>query len=166
MAEEQHNDRDNIEPGMNVEATAGDLGENDISKPKVSDVVRDQNGNVKDIVISKGLLFRKKLEVPADRIQSVDPTPQSDQAPGEVTIATHPEEINALRAVGEEELSGEDQGDLLDELQREIPTAEGMQEIETRNVAEREGVEDTTSLGEQATKNVEELTGQPAARNK
>ncbi len=31
MAEEQHTDQGNIEPGMNVEATAGDLGENDIS---------------------------------------------------------------------------------------------------------------------------------------
>ena len=33
-----------IEPGMVVEATQGDLGEEDVSKPKVTGVVQDQQG--------------------------------------------------------------------------------------------------------------------------
>ncbi len=36
----QDSDAQNIEPGMQVETTNGDLGEADASKPKVTDVVR------------------------------------------------------------------------------------------------------------------------------
>ncbi len=46
---------------MIVEASEGDLGEEDVSKPKVADVVRDQNGHVKDVVVTKGTVFRKTL---------------------------------------------------------------------------------------------------------
>ena len=46
MVDKQLPDRDNIEPGMTVEATEGDLGEQDISKPKVTDVAKDAQGNV------------------------------------------------------------------------------------------------------------------------
>jgi len=59
-----HKDADDVEPGMIVEASEGDLGEEDVSKPKVADVVRDQNGHVKDVVVTKGTVFRKRLDIP------------------------------------------------------------------------------------------------------
>ena len=57
-------DAGKIEPGMNVEAAQGDLGEADISKPKVTDVATDDQGNVGKLVVKKGVLFKKKLEIP------------------------------------------------------------------------------------------------------
>ena len=38
-AKKQNSNVEKIEPGMVVEATEGDLGEKDVSKPKVADVV-------------------------------------------------------------------------------------------------------------------------------
>ena len=55
---------EHIEPGMEVEAREGDLGEEDVSKPRVEEVLRDAEGNVEKLVVSKGLIFRKRLEVP------------------------------------------------------------------------------------------------------
>jgi hypothetical protein len=52
---------------MAVEATRGDPGEEDISKPKVSEVIQDEQGNVDKFVVKKGLIFKKTLEIPADR---------------------------------------------------------------------------------------------------
>jgi len=49
-AKKQNSDAEKIEPGMVVEATEGDLGEKDVSKPKVADVVEDQNGNIEKVV--------------------------------------------------------------------------------------------------------------------
>ncbi len=46
MPEQQQNDANSIEAGMEVETTGGDLGEADVSKPRVRNVVRDQQGNV------------------------------------------------------------------------------------------------------------------------
>jgi hypothetical protein len=87
---EQHEtnpNEDDIKPGMDVDVTRGDLGEQDISKPKVAKVARNRQGQVKKVLVRKGIFFRKKLEIPAERIQSTDTTPQDDQAPGKVTIA-------------------------------------------------------------------------------
>jgi hypothetical protein len=66
MALKKHtSDAGKIEPGMNVEATQSDLGEADVSKPKVTDVALDDQGNVGKLVVEKGVIFKKKLEIPA-----------------------------------------------------------------------------------------------------
>ncbi|TMC18810.1 MAG: hypothetical protein E6J36_16230, partial [Chloroflexi bacterium] len=70
--ENRRNDDQEIVPGMKVEATEGDLGEQDVSPAKVTDVEMNQQGNVEAIKVSKGVLFKKELEVPADRIQAVN----------------------------------------------------------------------------------------------
>jgi len=74
-----------IVPGMMVEATEGDLGEQDVSSAKVTDVERDAQGNIQAIEVEKGILFRKKLEIPVDRIQEVD-LATDGHAPGEIKI--------------------------------------------------------------------------------
>ncbi len=52
MAEEQQqHSKDVIEPGMLIEAANGDLGEKDVSKPRVIDVVRDVQGHVEEVVM-------------------------------------------------------------------------------------------------------------------
>ena len=119
-----------IEPGMVVEAAEGDLGETDVSKPKVEDVVEDHNGNVEKVVVTKGIAFKKKIEIPAGRIQSVDSPSQEDTAQGKVIIDTNQREIASLTSAGEESLAPEKQDSLLDTLEQEIPTAEGMRELE------------------------------------
>jgi hypothetical protein len=119
-----------IEPGMVVEATEGDLGETDVSKPKVADVVEDHNGNVEKVVVTKGVAFKKKIEIPARRIQSVAPPSQNDTAPGKVTINVDQGETASLTSAGEESLAPEKQDSWLDTLEQEIPTAEGMRELE------------------------------------
>src|ERR1051326_1840399 len=119
-----------IEPGMVVEAAEGDLGETDVSKPKVEDVVENHNGNVEKVVVTKGIAFKKKIEIPAGRIQSVDSPSQEDTAQGKVIIDTNQREIASLTSAGEESLTPEKQDSLLDTLEQEIPTAEGMRELE------------------------------------
>ncbi len=135
MTDKQSSDRDNIEPGMTVEVTKGDLGEQDVSKPKVTDVVQDGQGNVEKIVVSKGVVFKKKLAIPAERIQSVQTEQTSEGEDGAAIIVTDEAEMLALTAVGEEALPAEDEQEngLLDSLEREIPTAEGLREYEARS---------------------------------
>lgn len=79
-------DAGKIEPGMNVEATRGDLGEADVSKPKVTGVALDEQGNVEKLVVEKGVLFKKKLEIPADRVESVDPDAGDSSPQSKVTV--------------------------------------------------------------------------------
>ncbi len=161
MTQKQQDDaqEQDIEPGMQVETTGGDLGEKDIDQPRVSKVIRDQNGNIKDVVVSKGVVFRKKLDVPADRITSVEPAPSGNPAQGEVTIDTTRGEIAALKSTGEEALADEEEG-LLDTLEQEIPTAEGVRELEfSGNAAqarrsEIEKQEDAAEVAEGADKGV------------
>src|SRR5437660_8534062 len=131
-AKKRKSDVEKIEPGMEVETTEGDLGEEDVSKPKVTGVVEDQNGDVKKVVVTKGVVFKKKIDVPANRIQSVDQDVASDELPGKVTIETEKGELAALTATGEEELVSENQDGLLDILEQEIPSAEGLRELEAR----------------------------------
>ena len=64
-------DLNEIQPGMEVEDTGHELGEGDISKPRVSNVIRDKQGQVKYVIIGKGLLFKKMVLVPANRIKEV-----------------------------------------------------------------------------------------------
>ncbi|HTD19068.1 MAG TPA: PH domain-containing protein, partial [Ktedonobacteraceae bacterium] len=126
-----------VAEGMEVEATQGGFGEADISKPRVTEVVQDAQGHVEKLVVSKGVVFKKKVDIPADRVQAVDPK-KGDQ--GKVTIETGPGEMDALKAVGEEELTDENAHDngFLDQLEREIPTAEGLRDVEIINVVKQE----------------------------
>ena len=113
---------EDIKPGMEVEAREGDLGEKDVSKPRVEEIIRDSDGNVEKLVVRKGLVFRKTLEVPVERVESVVPAshaslgeagtdstcePQSSGNTadnGTVTLDTQKEEIGALSTGGTEKL--------------------------------------------------------------
>jgi NRAMP (natural resistance-associated macrophage protein)-like metal ion transporter len=136
VTKKQKSDANKIEPGMVVEATQGDLGEEDVSKPKVTDVVQDQQGNVEKVVVTKGVVFKKKIEIPVDRVHTVEPPTGDDPSEGKVTIAATEAETEALTAAGSEELldkAGED--GLLDRVEQEIPTAEGLRERESLSTA-------------------------------
>jgi NRAMP (natural resistance-associated macrophage protein)-like metal ion transporter len=132
MSEEHHGDSNNvIVPGMKVEATAGDLGEQDVSPPQVIKVIKDQEGNVEAIEVSKGAFFHKKLTIPADRIQSVNPAASHDEAPGKVTIDITESELEALTAASSETLlpkSEQAQEDLLKQGEQQVPMTEGIRE--------------------------------------
>jgi len=65
---------------MEVNATGGDLGEADVSKSRVKQVQHDQAGQVESVVIQKGILFRKEVEVPAERIAQVTSASEDEAA--------------------------------------------------------------------------------------
>jgi hypothetical protein len=46
MSDKHSPHKQEIQPGMLVESTDGDLGEADVSKPKVTGVVQDQKGDL------------------------------------------------------------------------------------------------------------------------
>ena len=124
-------DTTNIEPGMVVEATKGDLGEEDVSKPKVTEVVQDQQGNVDKLVVQKGVIFKKTLEIPADRIQSIDQEEREDErTAGKVIVDVSKNEAESLTSIGTEALESDQQSDILDKVEQEVPTAEGLRELE------------------------------------
>ncbi|HYX48887.1 MAG TPA: divalent metal cation transporter, partial [Ktedonobacteraceae bacterium] len=124
-------DTTNIEPGMVIEATRGDLGEEDVSKPKVTEVVEDPQGKIDKLVVHKGVIFKKTLEIPADRIQSIDKEDgEVENAPGKVVVDVSKEEAASLTSTGTEVLDTEEQHNLLDKVEQEIPTAEGLRELE------------------------------------
>jgi NRAMP (natural resistance-associated macrophage protein)-like metal ion transporter len=130
MNKKQKNEK-KIETGMVVEATGGDLGEEDVSKPKVTEVVQDQQGKVEKLIVQKGVIFKKSLEIPADRIQSVEQEDIEDESiPGKVIVVVSEKEAESLTSVGAEALDPEQQHDLLDIVEKEMPTAEGLREIE------------------------------------
>ncbi len=130
MADQQQNDTQHIEPGMEIESQ-GDLGEADVSKPKVTEVVRDSHGRVKDVVVKKGVVFKKKLDIPVDRVQAVEETPSDTKKTGTVTVDVGKQEAEQLAAVGPEELAHEAQNTLLERLEHRIPTIEGLREEES-----------------------------------
>jgi NRAMP (natural resistance-associated macrophage protein)-like metal ion transporter len=132
MNHRKRGNTDNIEPGMVVETTDGaDLGEQDVSKPKVEDVVHDQHGNVEKVIVKKGIIFKKKIEVPVNRVEAIGTTPVSDSTEGEIIIDAKAREIQSLRSTSEEEsLAPENQNDFLDALEQNMPTAEGLREKE------------------------------------
>src|SRR5258706_3081575 len=92
---------------MDVTVTEGDLGERDFSKSKVHDVVRDAWGNVRNVVIENGLLFRKELEIPVERVADVEPAADTQRDAGNVIISTNEDEIEKLTVHGSETLSTE-----------------------------------------------------------
>lgn len=103
-------DENEIEPGMMVEATEGDLGEDDVSSAHVKEVERDASGELTGIRVEKGDVFRKTLEVPADRIEEVD-ADTSHPDNGKVVVRATKQEIRDLSAVGTETLGAEEQAD-------------------------------------------------------
>jgi len=137
MVKKQKPDKKNIEPGMAVEATRGDLGEKDVSKPKVSAVIQDEQGDAEKLVVQKGVIFKKTLEIPVDRIQSVDEDSEHESAAGKVTVDVSKQEAASLTAVGAEELAPEKQGAMLDKVEQKVPTAEGLSKLEARSTATR-----------------------------
>ena len=130
-------DKEHVETGMVVEATKGDLGEGDVSKPKVSAVTRNKAGEIEELTVQKGKVFKKTLDIPADRIQSVEQNGQDEKNAGKVVVDVSKAEATALTAVGEEALASEEQKGLLDAVEREVPTAEGLRELEAHNTARR-----------------------------
>lgn len=141
MAEEERRNNDNeIVPGMEVEATEGDLGEQDVRPAKIRSVQKDQQGNVEAIEVEKGILFHKTLDVPTDRIEAVEPPASGDGASGKVILNAKEEELEALSAPGPERLPSQSerpQEGLLDQVEQQIPTAEGMREKERKIYATR-----------------------------
>src|ERR1700694_3611816 len=134
MPKKQKTGDENIETGMVVEATKGDLGEDDVSKPKVSAVARKKGGEIEKLTVQKGVVFKKTLDIPADRIQSIEPDTMDENSPGKVVVDVSREEAASLSAVGDEELASEEEG-LLDKVELEVPTAEGLRELEASNRA-------------------------------
>ncbi len=126
-----------VEPGMVVGTTGGDLGDTDLSKPKVAEVQRDKRGHVDKLIVSKGVIFRKRIEVPAERVETVE-SPDTRVPEGEVVIASSETEIGTLRAVGTEELpataptEAPNPSDTLSRVEETLPTAEGLRRREKK----------------------------------
>jgi len=143
MSDRREWELDAVEPGMKVETTEGDLGERDITKPIVKDVVRDAGGDVEKVIVEKGTVFKKQLAVPPGRVEEVRPGDErGDGGCGTVTITTGPGEVDALTPAGTEELPargpanpGDDDDSLLGEVQEEVPTAEGLRRKEAETAA-------------------------------
>jgi Mn2+/Fe2+ NRAMP family transporter len=149
----------NIAPGMEVEASQGDLGEEDVSKPKVTGVVKDQQGNVDKLIVQKGVIFKKTLEIPADRVQSIDQENIADESTsGKVIVDVGKKEAESLTATGVEELESEQQHNLLDMVEQEVPTAEALRELEASD-------KDVQAKSQQASARDEGLPTSPGKKN-
>jgi len=142
-----------VEVGMVVEADAGDLGQQDISEAKVTGIVHDRKGEVETIVAEKGTVFRKKLEIPTERIQSVEQkngAGQQDDSPGKVVFSASEAEVDALKPVGAEALPPEglnkagSGNDLLDQTGNALPTDVGQRRREKASAA---GASDRAEAG-------------------
>ncbi len=105
----QRTNKDEIVPGMEVWATQGDLGEQDVSHARVTDVEKNQDGKVEEIEITKGTVFRKKLKVPADRVQAVNATAPDNKGEGEVKVDASEPELESLMNPGVQTLSHENE---------------------------------------------------------
>jgi hypothetical protein len=139
---------------MEVEATRGDLGEEDVSKPKVTEVVQEQQGKVDKVIVQKGVIFRKTLEIPADRIASINQEGSVDEGvPSKVIVDVSKKEADALTSVGAEALELEEEHNLLDKVEQKVPTAEGLREIEASNKG--------TQAEQTFVRSVDEKTGIP-----
>src|SRR5260370_14468882 len=92
------------EVGMQAEATQGDLGEADVSKPRVKHVQRDEAGQVVSMVIQKGVLLRKEMEVPAERIEQITQASRGEGT-GTAIVQMSQQETEALTSQGSETIS-------------------------------------------------------------
>src|SRR4051794_27991650 len=75
-----------IYPGMPVDTTQGDLGEGDLSKPQVAEIIEDGAGRIEKIIVQKGLLFTKQIEVPVERIERIEPAEEDDPSGAKLVI--------------------------------------------------------------------------------
>ncbi|MBV9689966.1 MAG: Nramp family divalent metal transporter [Ktedonobacteraceae bacterium] len=137
---EQHqpSNAQEVHVGMDVEVTHGDLGQADVSKPTVKEVIRDQQGQVDHLVVQKGVLFHKEVEIPADRIQQVK-VPQTATENGTVLIQTSQEEVENLTSQGREALTPD--SDVLGQVEEQLPTAEGLRAHERQRSAPKGAAE-------------------------
>ncbi len=138
------NRRKNVEEeivlGMKVGSTEGDLGEQDISPATITNVKRDAQGKVEAIEVTKGMLFRKKLEIPIDRIREVINADTDGQASGNIKVDANEPELESLTKPGEQRLEPENekpQEGFLDQIEQQAPTAEGLREKEGKRHAPR-----------------------------
>ena len=128
---------------MLVETTEGDLGEQDMSKPKVAGVIADADNNVETVIVEKGVLFKKQIEVPVGRIDTVLPDP--GDAPGKVKVTASEAETDALAPTGPEVLAHREEpapdspSNLLEQTEAGIPTDVGLRELERRNDYAQDG---------------------------
>jgi Mn2+/Fe2+ NRAMP family transporter len=133
-AEDQEKRVDEVQPGMKVETTEGDLGEQDVRPAHITHVTKDQQGEVKSIEVEKGILFRKKLEVPADRVQQVKSKAPTDAGEDVATVDVSEAELEGLHSIHTKQtLASEDQKPqkgLLDQVEQQIPTEQGLREKE------------------------------------
>ena len=119
-----------ITPGMHVAASQGDLNVPDISAPRVTKVDRDAQGQLERVVVKKGVVFKKTIDVPPDRIEAVTPAHQGE--PGEVLINTDDAELYALAPLGTEALADKaadappTPDGLLAAAEENLPTVEGL----------------------------------------
>jgi Mn2+/Fe2+ NRAMP family transporter len=120
---EQKTDLNEIKPGMEVKDTEHLLGEGDLGNPRVEEVRRNRRGQVEKVLVRKGLLFRKKVEVPADRIAEVKKQPQREEGSGEVVIETTPRDEEILAKSGQ---------DTLPKAQREDVISQGKSKAEAQ----------------------------------
>ena len=129
-----------IEVGIVVEAKDDVLGESDISKPKVARVVRDEQGQVEEVVVKKGVIFQKEIIVPANRLQAIEEEESADPhhkhnkdkaekaVVGKVGIEVEAAEIEQLKSGGkEEQLSA---NDLITQTEQALPTESGLRKLE------------------------------------
>ena len=145
MNTKQQQNISEIEIGMEVEATAADIGEADVSKPKVTEIVKNEAGEVEKVVVKKGVIFSKEVEIHVERIQEVEQTPGA-ATPNKMIITAQEHEVEALSATGTETLSAQVQSppseadpvDLMEQLSEAVPTAEGLRELERRNKQRKE----------------------------
>ena len=106
---------DEIQPGMLVEP-AGRSAEKDISLPTVTNVVKDEEGRAAEVVIRKGILFKKEIGIPLVHVADVEPPDDDAGSPGKLIVSSDSDEVQAL--AGEEPPSQSDEG--LEELGEEV----------------------------------------------
>ncbi len=139
-----------IEVGMVVEATEGDLGEEDLTKPKVSKIIQDEQGNLEKVVVTKGVIFQKQIEIPAERIQSIDPELNDPDSAGKIVVKAEEAETEALGAIGLEALGEVDTSGPIEQMQEAMPTAEGMRRREEANQLSKDNPNLTPTKGKRS----------------
>jgi len=107
MSQEAHsrNAAQKVRPGMSIRDTKGHLGQKDLSLPKVKALRRNRQGAVESIIVEKGALFKKDLEIPADRVLWVE----EQRAHGQVTIHVRAKELQAFSARRPQKLASQQQ---------------------------------------------------------
>lgn len=127
-----------VEIGMVVEADGGDFGQEDISEAKITDILYDREGCLETLVVEKGIIFTKYLEIPAERISSVTHAQigAATVPPRKVIISASEEEVDALTSTGTQTLPPEVptassyRDDLLDRTGKALPTDVGLRRLE------------------------------------